>query len=49
MHTWAGAWLELLGQNNIAQGVARGANLFRLDTIVTWHEIENYIEMSQQF
>ena len=30
-------------------GVGRGANLFLLDTMIPWHEIENYIEMSQQF
>ena len=40
---------ELLGQNNIAQGVGRGATLFRLDKMVAWREIEKYMEMSQQF
>ena len=41
--------LELLSRNNIAPGVGRGANLFLLDTMVPWREIENCIEMSQQF
>ena len=41
--------LELLSRNNIALGVGRGANLFLLDTMVPWREIENCIEMSQQF
>ena len=41
--------LELLSRNNIAPEVGRGANLFLLDTMVPWREIENCIEMSQQF
>ena len=41
--------LELLSRKNIAPGVGRGANLFLLDTMVPWREIENCIEMSQQF
>ena len=41
--------LELLSRNNITPGVGRGANLFLLYTMVPWREIENCIEMSQQF
>ena len=41
--------IELLSRNNIASGVGRGSNLFLLDTMVTAREIENCIEMSQQF
>ena len=39
----------MLSRNNIAPGVGRGANLYLLDTMVPWREIENCIEMSQQF
>ena len=38
--------VKLLSQNNIAPGVGRWANLFLLDTMVAWREIENCIEMS---
>ena len=41
--------LELLNRNNIAPGIGRGASLFLLDTMVTWRDIENFIEMSQRF
>ena len=41
--------LELLRRNSIAPGVGRGASLFHLDTMVAWRDIENCIEMSQQF
>ena len=41
--------LELFSRNNIAPGVGRGASLFLLDTMVAWRDIENCIEMSQQF
>ena len=43
-----------LSQNNIAPGVEIGeeegeANLFLLDTMIAWREIENCIEMPQHF
>ena len=41
--------LELLSCNNIAPGVGRGASLFLLDMMVVWCDIENCIEMPQQF
>ena len=41
--------LGLLSQNNIAPRVERGANLFLLDTMAAWREIENCIEMPQHF
>ena len=40
---------ELLGQNNIAQEVGRGATLFRFDNMAAWRATEKYMEMSQQF
>ena len=47
--------LEPFSQNNIAPGVdsgeggGGGANLFPLDTMVVWREIENCFEMPQHF
>ena len=37
---------EQLGQNNIAQGVGRGATLFYSYKMVAWREIEIYTEIA---
>lgn len=39
---------ELLAQNNFEQRVGRGRTLFLLEGIVSWREIEKYMEMFQQ-
>ena len=42
------SFLTVKAKQHCTRG-GEGANLFLLDTMVAWHEIENCIEMSQQF